>query len=193
MGLDSVELLVEWEKYFNIQISDLEAEKISTVQNAVDCISSHLNISENNLTLRDSVFAILKNQIKDKAVTNKSIELTDLVFKILDPNKKELWKELSQNINLSIPEFSFASNNTLSRKIISKIIWIPGYDYKEITFERLIDAICAENLKKLINPTYITSKYEIYIAITAITVDKNGIDYYEVSPSKTFTHDFGID
>lgn len=193
MGLDSVELLVEWEKYFNIQISDLEAENISTVQNAIDCISSHLNISENNLTLRDSVFVLVKDQIKLISSSNKSIELTDLVYEFLDPHKKEIWLQLSKSINLTIPEFSFASNNTFSRKIISKIVWIPGYDYKEVTFERLIDAICAENFEKLISPNKLTSKYEIYVVITAITVNKNGIDYYEVAPSKTFHHDFGID
>jgi hypothetical protein len=193
MGLDSVELLVEWEKYFSIQIQDLEAEKISTVQNAVDCISSHLNINENDLTLRNSVFSTLKNQIKLNGMSNKPIELNDLVYKVLEPQKKEIWSELSKSLNLTIPEFSFASNNTFSRKIISKIIWIPGYDYKEITFERLVDTICAENFRKLIDQNNITSKYEIYIIITAITVDKNGIDYYEVTPSKTFHHDFGID
>lgn len=193
MGLDSVELLVEWEKYFNIQISDLEAEKISTVQNAVDCISSHLNISENNLTLRNSIFVLVRDHINNIANIKKSIELTDLVYEIIDPHKKEIWLKLSENINLTIPEFSFASNNTFSRKIISKIIWIPGYDYKEVTFERLVDAICAENFEKLINQDNITSKYEVYIAVTAITVNKNGIDYYEVEPPKTFHHDFGID
>ncbi|MEA3452122.1 MAG: acyl carrier protein [Bacteroidota bacterium] len=40
-SLDTVELIMEFEKEFNIAIPDEDAEKIATVQNAVDYIEEH--------------------------------------------------------------------------------------------------------------------------------------------------------
>lgn len=45
MGLDSVELVMEIEKYFDIRIPDPDAEKIPTVQNMVDAVAGHPGIS----------------------------------------------------------------------------------------------------------------------------------------------------
>ena len=41
-SLDIVELVMLIEKEFNIEISDDDAEKISTVQDSIDYISTHL-------------------------------------------------------------------------------------------------------------------------------------------------------
>ncbi len=40
-SLDTVELIMEFEKEFNIAIPDEDAEKIATVQNAIDYIEEH--------------------------------------------------------------------------------------------------------------------------------------------------------
>ncbi len=42
-SLDTVELVMALEEEFDIEIPDDAAEKISTVQNAIDYISSHTN------------------------------------------------------------------------------------------------------------------------------------------------------
>lgn len=42
-SLDTVELIMEFEKEFNIAIPDEDAEKIATVQNAIDYISEKSN------------------------------------------------------------------------------------------------------------------------------------------------------
>jgi acyl carrier protein len=41
-SLDTVELIMEFEKEFNLSIPDEEAEKIETVGNAITYIESHL-------------------------------------------------------------------------------------------------------------------------------------------------------
>ena len=41
-SLDTVELVMEFEKAFNLQIPDEDAEKISTVQDSIDYIQAHL-------------------------------------------------------------------------------------------------------------------------------------------------------
>ena len=68
MGLDSVELLMEWEKYFDIQIPDPVAQKISTVQNAVDYFSTILDISDDSTILKDKIFEKLQQSISKKLV-----------------------------------------------------------------------------------------------------------------------------
>ena len=40
-SLDTVELIMEFEKEFNIQIPDDQAEKITTVQTAIDYVKSN--------------------------------------------------------------------------------------------------------------------------------------------------------
>ena len=42
-SLDTVELVMALEEEFDIEIPDEEAEKIATVQNAVDYIKDHIN------------------------------------------------------------------------------------------------------------------------------------------------------
>jgi acyl carrier protein len=42
-SLDTVELVMALEEEFDIEIPDEEAEKIVTVQNAIDYIKSHIN------------------------------------------------------------------------------------------------------------------------------------------------------
>jgi len=45
-SLDTVELVMALEEEFDMEIPDEEAEKIKTVQDAVDHISSHLDASK---------------------------------------------------------------------------------------------------------------------------------------------------
>ncbi len=42
-SLDTVELVMAFEEAFEIEIPDEEAEKIATVQNAIDYINNHTN------------------------------------------------------------------------------------------------------------------------------------------------------
>jgi len=42
-SLDTVELVMAFEEAFEIEIPDEEAEKIGTVQNAIDYINNHTN------------------------------------------------------------------------------------------------------------------------------------------------------
>ncbi len=194
MGLDSVELLMEWERYFNIEIPDLVAEKIGTVQNAVDAISTILNISDDKGELRKKIFGRLQNAISKTGLTNSPIDQSHLVSKIIPDNKKQTWEIIATELRLEIPfPPSAGSDNSLKSKILRRISWTPKFNYSELTFSELTDVICGNNCKSLIDAKLIKTKYEIYIVLMAITVDKIGIDIYEFKPDKTFTGDFGID
>jgi Phosphopantetheine attachment site len=55
MSLDSVALIVEIENHFGISISDGEAEKISTVQDFIDCVYQKLSIEPEKQLSKDEV------------------------------------------------------------------------------------------------------------------------------------------
>ena len=67
------------------------------------------------------------------------------------------------------------------------------YNWSSITFDQFVTAICANNYEELIDKKQIKELYEIYIIVIAITVDKIGVDYYEITPDKSFTTDLGVD
>ncbi|MBS1635714.1 MAG: hypothetical protein JST26_07300 [Bacteroidetes bacterium] len=193
MGLDSILLLTEWEKYFGIDIPNPVAEKMLTVQHAVDAIADLLNITNTNPTLRNDVFSRLQEAISKTGASDITVTQQDLVHTFFPNNDKQTWTALSNELGLPIPIPPRNAGNTAKNKILSKLIWIPKFNYNELTFSKLTDAICGMNYKKLIDPKAFVSRYEIYCAISGITQDVIGIDIYEVEPHKTFTSDFGID
>jgi len=191
MGLDSVELLVSFENYFNIRISDLEAEKIGSVGEMVNCVSKHLNITNQDESLKQDFFEKLKSTLIQNELADKSLSYTDRIFSILDPDNKETWAKISKQLDLRIPQ-PFREADTFLKKVFFSG-WRPKYNWKDVSVDQFITAICADNYEKFIDPKSFKTKYEILVAITAITSDKLGLDVYEVQPEKQFAEDFGID
>ena len=195
MGLDSVELLMEIENYFGISIPDSEAERIYTVQLMVDSVASHLDITDESMELQNQIFQRIVLCIQDLGWTTKKIQLGDLVCEYIPQDNKAVWKDLRNSIELSIPEIEIirSGGNKIGDQLKKLINWTPSYEWYQITFEQFVAAVCANNYNELIIKENIKTKYEIYVAVVGITVDKIGVDYYEVAPDKSFTTDLGID
>ena len=104
----------------------------------------------------------------------------------------ESWKKISERLGLNIPK-PFMDSKNIVNKVFRSLIWRPRYDWKTITVDQFITVIIADNFAKIIDNKLIKSKYEIFIAIVAITIDKLGVDLYEVQLDKNFVNDFGID
>ena len=195
MGLDSVELVMEVEKYFGISIPDPEAEKIYTLQAMVDTVARHINVTDNSTELRDNIFERVNQALLKLGLTETPVELTEHISTYLSPNNKETWEAFKNEMQLDIPKPDTVNRD--SKKLIDKIKvaikWTPMYDWLSITVDQFIAAICANNHEELIDKLHIKSTYEIYIDVTAITVDKIGVDHYEIAPEKSFTTDLGLD
>lgn len=189
MGMDSVELVMMVEDYFAIRIANRDAEKISTVQDMADVVANHLQVTSNNMQLHINLLAKLRSYI------NVEIGLQDLIANYLPNNDDGKWQILEQQLGLTIPKPEVARkySSKLRNKLQKLLSWIPDYDWQAITVAQFITAICACNYQVLIKPTAIQNHYEIYVAIVGITVDKIGVDYYEISPDKSFTSDLGVD
>ena len=195
MGLDSIELVMEIEKYFGIRIPDSEAENIYTIQKMVDSVAVHLKITNESMELRDKVLYKLSQAFQELGWATTEIELTHLASAYIPSNDKKVWSKLQNSLSLSIPEIEIVrkGSNKISDKLKTLINWTPSYEWDQITIEQFVAAICSNNYDELIDRNNIVTKYEIYIAIAGITVDKIGVDYYEIAPDKSFTTDLGID
>ena len=195
MGLDSVELVIEVENYFGISIPDLEAEKADTVQAMVDTVARHLNITENRSELHDNIHKRINLALLKLDLSDIEVPLTEPISYYLSLDKKEVWGVFKNYLQLDvpIPEMKSQNGNKLIDKIKNVYKWTPLYDWFSITMDQFIAAICANNYEELINKKNIKSTFEIYVAVIAITVDKIGVDYYDITPEKSFTLDLGVD
>lgn len=195
MGLDSIELVMEVEKHFSISIPDPEAEKAYTVGKLVDCVAKILDVKRYDFTLRENIFALIKSTMQSSVVNLPDFSSTDKVSKSLDIKDKLFLASLEEKLKLKLPGLDTEVNDAsvvLSRfqkwfRFIEKI------DFETITWKKYVDIILAFNLDKLIPPIHYNSKYEIYIAIMRITVDKIGVEYSEIGIEKSFTDDLGVD
>lgn len=190
MGLDSVELIMDVEKHFSISIPDPEAEKAATVGKLVDCVAAILGVDKYDFTVRDKTFNLVKEKLLTLVPDLQDFHLTTNVSDTLDFNDKTLLGSLENSLNLKLP--SFGEKGSIS-KILERFHIFRTLDLDTISWERYMDIILAHNLERLNPPLQYTSKYEIYIAVMRITVDKIGVDYVEIGLEKSFTDDLGVD
>ena len=195
MGLDSVELVMEVEKYFSIAIPDKEAEKAYSVGKLVDCVANILGVDKYNFDLRVQTFTEVQEQLQQITGNNLEYIITDKVKDTLNIEDKELIIQLENSLNFELPGISKSESkkNALFEKLKTWINFYPNYDFENIRWKKYIDVMLAYNLEKIINPINISSKYEIYIALMRIIVDKIGVDYFEIGLEKSFTDDLGVD
>ncbi|MCF1713269.1 hypothetical protein L0U88_01345 [Flavihumibacter sp. RY-1] len=144
MGLDSVELLMDIEDYFEITISDSEAEKIYTVQQMVDTVANLLNIKDETADLRDVILERVNYALIKLEITSDPINPSDFISSYLSPENKESWDAFVSELQIKVPKPETIKENRTKflNKLIKAVHWIPLYDWRLITVKQFIDAIC---------------------------------------------------
>lgn len=186
MGLDSVELLVETEKFFGINIPGTEAETITTLQKMTDVIAGHLHISDHSTALKRKVYDKVCQALVTLGFTDVPAGLDSPFFKCLDPRDRTSLQALEDELQWKLCRPFMGRKNLFS-------YFTSGYDWQTITTGQFIDALCAENHNVLIPGGKPQNTYEIYILVMVLTADKTGCDFYELGPDISFTNDLGID
>jgi hypothetical protein len=194
MGMDTVELVMEFENYFRVQIPNAEAEQMTTIQEAADTIARHLAITRKDAPLRDRVFSIIRTTVSN-ADKNEPVQLSACIAQYISPHNEMLWQTLESALGMRIPlPLTSRPEKIKVGWLIKKLVdWSAAYDWNTITTEQFILTICARNYITLLNPDAISNYYEILVAVTGITVNKSGVDYYDAMPEKFFTSDLGMD
>lgn len=188
MGLDSVELIVACENYFDIRILDEDAEQIVTVQDLVDCVAMYLNISAASSALKDKIFQNLRQHLINSSFPGSTIKLTGLISETIPKEMIACWDLIFQKFGRSV-RFPDDPKTSWWSKIFPQV----QFDYNTVTYDELVDVICAMNHQQLIDKKSISTKYEIYIILMATIEDRLGVHVFEIKPDKSFVYDFGID
>ena len=195
MGLDSVELIMDVEKHFSISIPDRDAEKAHTVGKLVDCVAGILGVNKYNFAFREKTFDNIKKALLELDNSIADFPIISVVSRSLNTADKPLLRQLEEKTGLKFPgiDTNAYEGNSIFLKLGKWFKSIETIEFTEITWKKYIDILLAVNLEKLHPPILYYSKYEIYIAIMRITVDKIGVMYEEIGIEKSFTDDLGID
>jgi hypothetical protein len=201
MGLDSVELIVEVEKFFNITIPDNEAEQVFTVEDFAKTVSNHLIFQ----TTESEIFKTVFNKIQNYFIHELPYEIDSFQLEVplenlfIYDDKQGIWDKMQEYIELEIPKLS---NTDLIENYHPKSVRFFGITIdtsfkkqpilKDKTVKNLVDWIISINYQSLINPQKISNLYEIERAIVGITSEKCGIDVQDIELYHRFTYDLGI-
>jgi hypothetical protein len=98
MGLDSIELVVSFEKYFNVRIPDKKAEELRTVQETVDRMAELLVIADNRPLLKDDIFNRLQKHFLNINITAGSIDQADLISHYISENNISKWQVIFNDL-----------------------------------------------------------------------------------------------
>ncbi|WP_316851670.1 acyl carrier protein [Pedobacter agri] len=187
MGLDSVELVWEWERYFKVEIPDREASRMLTVQETVEYISSQVKYTTQPIDTKRKLLDEFKNAIVGLGI-NLSTAPNELIFQQISARDYDIWKSISVVTKLEMPE---PLTTGAFGRFIDRIF--PQKDFIEpTTIDRFIDLIAAVNYEKIIDRNDLQSKYEVMVAVMGITIEKIGLSPFEVFLSSSFTKDLGI-
>jgi acyl carrier protein len=193
MGLDSVELLVRFEKYFEVDVPHAVAEQLLTPDDVATWASQFLGISA---LLNSPAQEVVARQLEKLFAAHAPVADTPLAD--LLPNG-EVWaqyaQQLASQVGWQLPEIGWLRPPRARGWLNQLFNWMTTVAPPEpntYRFADLIDWVLARNYQLLIAKPW-QSRYEVLQAIIGITSDSSGLDVSEIKYSSRFTLDLGID
>ncbi|MDM1547789.1 hypothetical protein HX096_07935 [Empedobacter falsenii] len=154
MGLDIVELIMEFENHFNIRFKDEDIQKVSRVREVSNLICQMIDITSENKEELDSLYALFQNYF------GNHIQLTDKISNYLQVNN---YQYLSNFLNLKIKNFT-----NLLKYVFLDYHFIK---WENLTVEEFINAILITNCKHLFDNNLPKTQYQVYLIVGSITKD----------------------
>ena len=195
MGLDTVELVVAFEKHFQLEIPDPIAEQMGSVGDVAVWVGQQLGTTEQRLSvIRINVAKALKHLL----FAEQANEEGDKLLKDLLPDLhayQEAARRLQDEHGLlflipdSIPR---NSGNGWLRKLFAGFGPEGETTASLYKLSQLVDWTVAYNYEKLLMLP-LTSQYEVEQAVIGITANKSGVDIPNIKLSSRFAYELGMD
>ncbi|MGV0939122.1 hypothetical protein [Empedobacter sp. ULE_I140] len=176
MGLDTVELIMEFENHFNIRFKDEDIQQISRVGEISNLICQMIDITSENKEEFNSLYALFQDYF------GNHIQLADKISNYLQINN---FQDLSNFLNLKIKNYSN----------ILKYIFLDYHfiKWEELTVEEFINAILITNCKHLFDNNSPKTQYQVYLIVGSIILDRIGCPVYDIQPYASITRNLRID
>jgi acyl carrier protein len=193
MGLDSVELLVRFEKYFEVDIPDVVVETLFTPADTATWISQYLGVATDGFSPGQKA---AEQQLQ--TLFAACAPLADTKLASLLPTG-EAWVQYAQQLasqtDWQLPEIDWLRPPRARGWLNQLFNWVttvtppsPNHYY----FADLIDWTLARNYELLL-PKPWQNRHEILQAVIGITSDSSGVEVSEIKPDSRFVYDLGID
>lgn len=179
MGLDTVELIITIEKYFDIHFKDDDIKNISKVGEIADLVADYLLITNNDQTEFNVVFSLLKSH------WNSDLKLHELISTYLALDNRT---DFEKTLGLKIPPHSIERLNLL-KKIFNYYL----FEWNQLTIEQFINAIMIANKEHFFTQKISKTRYGIYIEVSRIIHHRLGAPIYDIQPLSSITKDLRID
>ena len=191
MGLDTVELINSFERYFSLGIPDAVAENIRIVDDVATWLSQQLGVAGRR---ESAVRAAVARQLAH--LLSGAIEETLLHLLLPDRQAVQAFRlTLRQRHNLELPQLAAppaaGAPPSLWERLWGRPLFAPPA-WPAQTLAELTAWLVATNYQKLLVPR-LTSEYEVEQAVIGITSESAGIPVEEIQLSSSFTNGLGMD
>lgn len=200
MGLDSVELLMEWEKAFAIDIPNAEAEQIVTVKDATETILRHIHLLPNTVCKSQKLFHQFRHYFTHSLGISASQfkPSTPLQEVVPEKNRKLFWQQMESELGWKLPGLmpSDVDEEPPAPIRFLGITWTNGHADLPLTHHTVgefIGFVFALNYEKLVSLPYAANREEVEKVVIGITSGTIGVPVHEIFPESSFTSDLGID
>lgn len=203
MGLDTVDLMIEFERKFRISIPDPEAAKMATVRQAAEGILKHMQLKEPERDLFGEVLARIRAALDATGIRAGELQPgTKLKTIFSGENVADQWQQFEHVLGLHIPALTKADLGEPVEPRVRKLFGMPlsshSFDQPDSPFlerdvNRLVDCICGLNHERFIDFDHLTSRYEVIVAVMVITSDRSGVEITSIFWDSSFTSELGMD
>ena len=181
MGLDSVEIILDTEKCFGIEIEDREAQKMKTVGDLVDYVWDNIQKKDSKACLTQILFFRLRKFFFENLdISSNDFKPNTPISDIIKKQKtKPILQKLESDLKLKLPTIFIGG----------RILFI--FKDQSDTVLDLIDGIIYKNFEELGKEFGIT-KNTIFSIIASITHNTIGVARKEIISSAKFVDDLGL-
>lgn len=189
MGLDSVELVMAFEHFFEIEVPNDRAAEVRTVGDMVDEICRLRNVKLPNDGWQNDFAERICVALRDVS-GDPSVKPEDRVFEKIPQEEIDKWKNVHSLLNLRLP-FMYPNNGSRQWYEFWKHKNVEGWN--ECSVMEFAGCVVAENYGVLLDPQQIATRQQVFLVVKGITSERMGLHPYEIQPDKSFTKDLGVD